>query len=80
MDRWHQIFLQTTAFTNRNNNLAVWRQHEQRDAAFVSLRIDRPAVNQVVRQNAFDAMMREAEGSVAQSQRTAFRWTKLDPR
>ncbi|UCF38524.1 MAG: glycoside hydrolase family 9 protein, partial [Acidobacteriota bacterium] len=78
LDRWHQIFLKTTAFTNGNNNLAVWQQHEQRDAAFVYLRTDHPGVNQAVWGNAYNALMREAQGSVSQARKIGFRWTKMD--
>ncbi len=76
---WHLIFLETTKFTSPAADPAVWRSHNQRDAAFLYCQLDPARVDAAVRTNACNAILREASRCVQQSQRTGFNWTKLDP-
>jgi endoglucanase len=78
-DRWHKIFLATTAFTDPKKDLYVWRHHDQRDAAFVYARTMRESVNEEVKRNALNAIKREADVSVSFGNGTGFRWTKINP-
>jgi endoglucanase len=55
----------------------VWQKHEQRDAAFVYVRTRQPGVNEEVRRNARNAILREADASVEMCQNTGFKWTRL---
>ncbi len=76
---WHRIFLETTKFTSPAADPAVWRSHNQRDAAFLYCLLESGDVDAVVQNNARNAILREAARSVQQSQRTGFNWTKQDP-
>ena len=77
--RWHNVFLRTSVFTDAKNELAEWKRHDQRDAAFVYCRTQQTETNLEVQDNARQAILREANGSVSISGSTAFGWTKLDP-
>jgi endoglucanase len=77
--RWHEVFMRTTVFTRSDSELAELNQHEQRDAAFVYCRTRQQAIDPDVQRNANQAFIREANGSVAISESTAFGWTKLNP-
>jgi len=77
--KWHDVFLRTTVFTRPDSELSMRNQYEQRDAAFVYCRTQQQAIDSDVRQNAKQAILREANGSVAISESTAFGWTKLNP-
>jgi endoglucanase len=73
--RWHDLFLQTTAFNRPDAELNVWQDHDQSDAAWVYLRTDRPGMRADIRANCRAALLREADQRVAQGKRTAFHWT-----
>ena len=77
--RWHDLFLATTAFRDASQNLATWKSHDQADAAFVYLRLQRAGVDETVRAHCRAALLRMADACVATSQRTAFGWSKNDP-
>lgn len=77
--QWHDIFIRTTVFTKKDSELAEPKRHDQRDAAFVYCRTRQSAIDPAVRRNARLALIREANGSVAISESTAFGWTKLNP-
>ncbi len=74
--RWHDIFLATTAFTDPKAELFVYPKHEQREAAWVYVRTQRPDVDRAVQQNCRNAIIREADERLANTQRTSFRYAK----
>lgn len=78
-DRWHQLFLETTVFTDPKQDMYQWESHQQRDAAFVYARLQHPAVNVAVQQNALSALLREADQQAQFSANTGFKWTKMHP-
>lgn len=78
-ERWNDIFVGTTVFTDPGKTLCVWQSHNQRDAAFIYARTTRHGVNEDVRRNTRNATVREANGSVEFGSRTGFKWTKRDP-
>lgn len=76
---WHQIFLNTTVFTDPQQPTMAWGKHHQRDAAFVYARLPQSQVDLKVQSQTYNALIREANATLAQSEKTAFGWTKDDP-
>ncbi len=76
--RWHELFLATTAFTDAKAELYLWQHHEQRDAAWVYLRTDRPGMNQAVKKNCLAALLREADARARRCGETGFRWATYE--
>ncbi len=76
--RWHDVFLATTVFADPQADLYRWKHHEQRDAAWVYLTVGAETVDEEIKKNCRAALLREADARAAQSEKTAFRWTK-DP-
>ncbi len=74
--KWHRIFLETTAFTDPNAELFVWQKHEQREAAWVYVRTNRPGVDKQVQANCRRAIIREADERLQSTQRSSFRYAK----
>jgi endoglucanase len=77
--KWHQIFLQTTVYQDPNQDTNLWDKHDQRDAAFIYVRLPQNLTDARVRQNARNAMLREADSLVNLTNSTAFRWSKEHP-
>ncbi len=75
-ERWNRVFLETTVFTDPAADLYEWPEHEQRDAAWVYVRTQRPGVDETVQANCRRAILREAEERAATAAKTGFRWTK----
>lgn len=73
---WHEVFIATTVFRNPKAELFVWQKHEQRDAAWVYVRTDRPGVDAAVKANCRAAILREADERLASQARAGFRWMK----
>jgi len=73
---WHDVFLATTVFRDPKAELFVWRKHEQRDAAWVYVRTDRPGMDAQVKANCRAAILREAAERLASQSKSAFRWMK----
>ncbi|TVQ63937.1 MAG: hypothetical protein EA366_01805 [Spirulina sp. DLM2.Bin59] len=76
---WHQIFLATTVFTDPQKPTMAWGKHHQRDAAFVYARLLHSQVDLKVQSQVYNALIREANRTLALSDQTAFGWTKDDP-
>jgi endoglucanase len=74
--KWHEIFVQTTMFKDPQAALAVWEHHEQRDAAFVYARTDRPGMDATIKENTINSIVREADESLKWGDKTGFKWTK----
>ena len=75
-DRWHELFLKTTAFADPKAELFVWKKHEQRHAAWVYLRTQQAGADDKIRANCLAALKREAEERLDSIKRTGFRWSK----
>lgn len=75
--QWHQLFLETTAFTEADAFISTW-DLTQSNAAFVYSRTEQPTVNQTVQQNATNAIVRAAKTDIENIQRTGFKWN-ADP-
>jgi len=77
-EEWHELFLETTMFDDAQAMLALWQSHEQKDAAFVYVRTEEPAVDAQIRSNCLNAIAREADARATRTGQTGFRWTE-DP-
>jgi endoglucanase len=75
---WHELFLATTVFRDPKADLCVWQHHDQREAAWVYLRTDRPGMDEAVKRNCLAALRREADDRAASCQRTSFRYAKYE--
>ncbi len=75
-ERWHRVFLETTAFTDPKADVFKWPTHEQRDSAWVYLNTKREDVNRAVQRNCRAATLREADERVRGVRKTGFRWTR----
>ena len=76
-ERWNQVFLETTVFTDPDADLFKWPEHEQRDAAWVYVRTARPGVDETVQANCRRAILREADERVEAGRKSGFHWTKF---
>jgi len=74
--RWNRVFLGTTAFKAPKADLFVWRDHDQREAAWVYVRTKRAGVDSAVQRNCRNAILREAEDRLKSTERTSFRYAK----
>lgn len=74
--RWHKIFLETTAFSDPKAELYEWQKHEQREAAWVYVRTNLSSVDKTVQENCRQAIIREAEERLLNTERTSFRYAK----
>ena len=77
-NQWHQLFLDTTVFQEADVSLSVWNHKDQNHAAFVYSRTAQPTVDQTVRQNAINAIVRTANTHIENIERTGFKWN-ADP-
>ena len=75
-DKWHQIFLDDTAFKQPVENAALWKKFDHRNAAFVYARIDRPDVDRTVQTNAINAVLKTGDFQLAATNKAGFRWSK----
>ena len=75
-DRWQQLFLTTTKFTDPNAELAVWQSHDQTEAAWIYLRTERPGRNAAVVANCRAALLRQADDRLRSVDRSGFRFAK----
>lgn len=76
---WHGLFLQTTVFKDPKQDVIVWDEHDQRDAAFLYARMPKSSVDATVQQNAIAAVLRNADAALAAGEQTAFKWSKELP-
>ncbi|NEP61037.1 MAG: hypothetical protein F6K31_29325 [Symploca sp. SIO2G7] len=77
-ERWHQLFLETTVFTDADALAFHWQSHDRRHAAFVYSRTNQPTINQTVKQNAKNALIRAADIDIENIERYGFKWN-MDP-
>ncbi|NJL87736.1 MAG: hypothetical protein HC886_19920 [Leptolyngbyaceae cyanobacterium SM1_1_3] len=76
--RWHQLFLETTVFSDPKAPLWKGNSHDQQDAAFVYARFSDLPVDTEVQQNARDALLAWADSQVEIVNGTGFNWSKFD--
>jgi endoglucanase len=75
--RWNELFVATTTFKSPGASAAMnWDSLDQVDAAWVYARTDRPGMDQAIKRNCRDALIREADDRAASVDRTGFRWAK----
>ncbi len=74
--RWHNIFLETTAFKEADSSLYLFDSHNQREAAFLYARMDFVGQDANVKQNAINATVLEATESAFFSEYGSFNWTQ----
>jgi endoglucanase len=74
--QWNTLFLRTTAFTKPDADLFVYRDHEQRDAAWTYGRTERPGMDEAIKANCRAAILREADDRAASTPHTSFRYAK----
>jgi len=78
LEKWHELFLKTTVFTEPGKDLFEWKKHEQREAPWVYLRTERRRMNEEVRGYCREAIIREADNRVRNGRKAAFRWAKYE--
>lgn len=76
-DKWHQLFLKTTAFKKTDAKISPHNYHDQSHSAFVYARTDR-AVDETIQQNAIKAIVRAAKADIESIENTGFKWN-ADP-
>lgn len=74
---WHRIFLETTVFKEPLDSLAVWKQYDQREAAWVYLQTTAPR-DEILLPKIRKVYLQEADLMVEISSNTAFGWTRYD--
>lgn len=77
--QWHEVFLATTVFSEGEAIPYLWDSHDQRHAAFLYARLSPQQAQADVQANARNALLGEAEGSLALSESTGFAWTRMEP-
>ncbi|MEM7726821.1 MAG: glycoside hydrolase family 9 protein, partial [Cyanobacteria bacterium P01_A01_bin.45] len=75
-DKWHQLFLDTTVFTDSNAKVFQHKSHNQENAAFVYSRTERNDVDKSIQKNALDAISQEANSQIDAVNNTGFKWNK----
>ncbi|MEM6391394.1 MAG: glycoside hydrolase family 9 protein [Planctomycetota bacterium] len=76
--RFHDVFLDTTAFDQPRPGPQQWQQYHQREAAYAYAAIDNHPVDTTVQQHARNALLAEANQRAEMSTQTGFGWTN-DP-
>ncbi len=74
--RWQQIFLETTVFNDPQQPMYRWDDHDQKDAAFLYLRLPEKITAPPLRQNILQALRRDADRAVANTNTTGHKWAK----
>ncbi len=74
---WHGLFLKTTVFSDPTAAVFTWQHHDQGEAAWVYARIKAATVDARIQKNCVNALLREADARIKQSNITGFRWTKF---
>ena len=83
--RWHDVFLATTIFREGPADPSVYAQQEQRDAAFLYVRMSNDpesagrAVDAAVQRHARDSFLRYVDALIEVTNSTAFGWAKEHP-
>jgi endoglucanase len=76
-ERYNAAFKATTVFTKTGQDLFVWRDHEQRHAAWVYANAGRPSADRAIAGFCRDALVKEADERLASTKKAGFRWAKF---
>ncbi len=76
--KWHDVFLQNTCLKDATPNVFAWGDHVQRDAAFAYARLDNKLADANIKRNARQAVLSEADKSLAYASGNAFNLTTPD--
>jgi endoglucanase len=75
--KWNSLFLETTPFKNSAGAVEyAWDSLDQADCAWVYARADRPGVDEKVKRNCREVVLKDADLRVASTEKTGFRWAK----
>jgi endoglucanase len=76
--KWNELFLAITPYKNSAGSVEyTWDSLDQADCAWVYARANRPGVDEKVKRNCRDVVLKEADIRLASIERTGFRWAKL---
>jgi endoglucanase len=83
-DRWENIFLESTVFRDAKAPIAIWDVHDHKEAAFLYQRIPASLIqsskqsklHQQYRTNARNALLRDADRALKNTQTSAHKWAK----
>lgn len=75
--KWHDLFLATTAFIAPNNQASAFGLRDQTAAAFLYVSLNDLTIDDTVLSNAKKAFLRHVDQQVALTQTTGFGWTKV---
>ncbi len=76
--RFNQVFLETTGFSDSSASIKENNVRDQRDAAFLYARMPRNLVDTNVQRNARNAFLEKANETMGQGSVNAFKWLKND--
>jgi endoglucanase len=76
--RWQKIFRATTVFTDPTQPIYAWDSHDQKDAAFLYLRMPATQTDPKLRQTIQAALQRDADRAVKNTTTTGHKWAKDD--
>jgi endoglucanase len=77
-DKWHKVFVATTVFYNASQPIEKWERHDQREAAFLYLRLPASQTEPKLRANIQNAFFRAANNTIASTTKSAHKWAKDD--
>jgi len=75
-ERWHQLYLDTTAFTDPTVPLVRPKEYNQKEAAFVYAMTEQPDIDGTVQNHARRALLKEADRQQDAIANTGFKWNK----
>lgn len=75
-EKWHALFLETTAFTDPDLPISSLVEPPQADAAFVYAQTSHRSVDRLVQANARQALLAGADTQIEWINRTGFKWYK----
>jgi endoglucanase len=76
--KWHKIFVATTQFNDPSQPIAKWNAHDQREAAFLYLRLPPAQTQPQLRANINRAFFRAADQIAQSTEISAHQWAKED--
>ncbi|MEL6856404.1 MAG: glycoside hydrolase family 9 protein, partial [Cyanobacteria bacterium J06607_13] len=68
--KWHELFLATTVFHSADQPAQKWQQHDQQLAAFTYANLTEQSTNPIVKINARQALLQQADRMTRWGQRT----------
>lgn len=74
--RWHDLFMNTTVFTDPLADVYLYESHDQADAAWVYVLTEKHSVNETIQSNCYNALIRDADQREQMATSTSYRYTK----